>query len=45
MTEEGLKCKFTAIPSADAEGYIRLMGEDENSTIRTLTAYRVLVYS
>ena len=40
MTEEGLKRKLTAILSADVEGYSRLMGDDEESTIRTLTNYR-----
>ncbi len=32
--------KLTAILSADVEGYSRLMGEDEEATIRTLTFYR-----
>ena len=32
--------KLTAIFSADVQGYSRLMGEDEASTVRTLTAYR-----
>ena len=32
--------KLTAILSADVEGYSRLMGEDEEATIRTLTTYR-----
>jgi len=32
--------KLTAILSADVKGYSRLMGEDEEGTIRTLTAYR-----
>ena len=40
MTKEGLKRKLTAILSADVEGYSRLMGNDEESTIRTLTTYR-----
>jgi adenylate cyclase len=40
MIEEGLKRKLTAILSADVEGYSRLMGDDEESTIRTLTNYR-----
>ena len=35
--------KLTAILSADVEGYSRLMGEDEEATIRTLTAYRELM--
>jgi adenylate cyclase len=40
MADEGFKRKLTAVLSADAVGYSRLMGEDEESTIRTLTAYR-----
>ncbi len=40
MTKEGFKRKLTAILSADAEGYTRLMGDSEESTIRTLTSYR-----
>jgi adenylate cyclase len=31
--------KLTAILSAHVKGYSRLMGEDEEATIRTLTAY------
>ena len=42
MTTEEFKRKLTAILSADVEGYSRLMGEDEDATIRTLTAYRVI---
>jgi adenylate cyclase len=40
MTQEGFKHKLTAVLSADAKGYIHLMGEDEESTVRTLTTYR-----
>jgi adenylate cyclase len=40
MPKEGLKRKLTAILSADVEGYSRLMGKDEGSTIHTLTAYK-----
>jgi TolB-like protein/class 3 adenylate cyclase/Tfp pilus assembly protein PilF len=43
MADEGFKRKLTAILSADVEGYSRLMGEDEDATIRTLTAYRELM--
>jgi adenylate cyclase len=43
MTDEGYKRKLTAILSADVEGYSRLMGEDEDTTIRTLTTYRELM--
>src|ERR1700752_5252558 len=37
--------KLTAILSADVKGYSRLMGEDEEATIRTLTAYRAVMTS
>lgn len=40
MTTEGFKRKLTAILSADVEGYSRLMGEDEEATVRTLEEYR-----
>ena len=40
MTDEGFKRKLTAILSADVEGYSRLMGDDEEATVRTLTSYR-----
>jgi len=40
MAQEGFKRKLTAILSADVEGYSRLMGEDEVSTIHTLTVYK-----
>ncbi|MGE0826338.1 MAG: hypothetical protein AB7G75_23055, partial [Candidatus Binatia bacterium] len=35
--------KLTAILSADVQGYSRLMGDDEEATIRTLTAYREVI--
>jgi TolB-like protein/class 3 adenylate cyclase/Flp pilus assembly protein TadD len=40
MVSKHFKRKLTAILSADVEGYSRLMGLDEESTIRTLTKYR-----
>ncbi len=40
MPQEGFNRKLTAILSADVEGYSRLMGEDEEATVRTITAYR-----
>ncbi|KKL09074.1 hypothetical protein LCGC14_2569490 [marine sediment metagenome] len=43
MAEEGFKRKLTAILSADVEGYSRLMDQNEEATIRTLTAYRSVV--
>src|SRR5712692_7138648 len=39
-TSVGMERKLAAILSADVKGYSRLMGEDEEATIRTLTAYR-----
>ena len=35
--------KLTALLSADVKGYSRLMGEDEEATICTLTAYRTVM--
>jgi adenylate cyclase len=40
MTTEAYKRKLTAILSADVKGYSRLMGEDDQATVRTITAYR-----
>jgi len=40
MNQEGFKRKLAAILSADVKGYSRLMRDDEDSTIRTLTNYR-----
>ncbi len=37
--------KLAAILSADVQGYSRLMGDDEEATIRTLTAYREVMTS
>ncbi|MGV7222832.1 MAG: adenylate/guanylate cyclase domain-containing protein [Nitrospinales bacterium] len=43
MTQEGFKRKLTAILSADAVGYSRLMGEDEAATVQTITSYRNVI--
>jgi TolB-like protein/class 3 adenylate cyclase len=43
MAQEGFKRKLTAILSADVEGYSRLMGDNEEATVRTLTSYRVVL--
>jgi adenylate cyclase len=43
MATEGFKRKLTAILSADAAGYSRLMGEDEAATVRTLETYRKVI--
>jgi len=40
MSEDSLDRKLRAIFSADVKGYSRLMGEDEEHTIKTITAYR-----
>lgn len=40
MTTQEVKRKLTVILSADVKGYSRLMGEDEEWTVRTLSAYR-----
>ena len=40
MTQKGFKRKLTAILSADAVEYSRLMGDDEETTVRTITSYR-----
>jgi class 3 adenylate cyclase len=39
MATEDFQRNFTAIFSADVAAYSRLMGEDEEATVRTLTAY------
>jgi TolB-like protein/class 3 adenylate cyclase/Flp pilus assembly protein TadD len=43
MADEGFKRKLAAILSADVEGYSRLMDDDEEATVRTLTAYRTAI--
>lgn len=43
MEKQGFKRKLTAILSADVEGYSRLMGDDEEATVQTITAYREVV--
>jgi adenylate cyclase len=43
MTKEGFKRKLTAILSADAVGYSRLMDKNEEATIQTLNDYRQIM--
>ena len=43
MSQEGFKRKLAAILSADVEGYSRLMDDDEEATVRTLTSYRTAI--
>ena len=45
MTPEKFKRKLAAILSADVKGYSRLMGTDEEATLRTLQAYKELMAS
>ena len=45
MTTDKVKRKLTAILSADVKGYGRLMGEDEEWTLRTLNAYKEVMRS
>ena len=40
MTSVSIERKLAAILSADVQGFSRLMGEDEEATLRTLHAYR-----
>jgi adenylate cyclase len=43
MPQDGFKRKLAAILSADVEDYSRLMGQNEEQTIRTLTSYRTAI--
>jgi len=45
MASEDFKRKLIAVFSADVAGYSRLMGEDEAATVRTLEAYKQVMYS
>ncbi len=45
MADEGVKRKLTAILSADAVGYSRLMAEDEAATVKTMASYREIMSS
>jgi len=43
MTTEDVKRKLSAIFSADVQGYSRLMGDDEQATVKTITEYRKIM--
>ena len=43
MTGQGVKRKLSAILSADVVGYSRLMGNNEEATVRAITAFRELM--
>ena len=45
MNTQHLKRKLTAVFSADAAGYSRLMGEDEAATVKTLESYKQIIFS
>src|SRR5512136_860214 len=45
MTAEKFKRKLAAILSADVKGYSRLMGADEEATLRTLQEYKEMMAS
>ena len=43
MDQDTFKRKLTTIFSADAVGYSKLMGDDEASTVKTITAYQKIM--
>ena len=43
MTENIIQRKLTAILSMDVKGYSKLMGDDDESTVNTITAYRRII--
>jgi adenylate cyclase len=45
MNTQEFKRKLTAVFSADVAGYSRLMGEDESATVKTLEAYKQVMFS
>jgi adenylate cyclase len=44
MEPDGIERKLTTILCADAAGYSRLMGRDEEETLARLKAYRAVIY-
>ena len=43
MVENATQRRLTAILSADVKGYSKLMGDDDESTVSTITAYRKII--
>jgi adenylate cyclase len=43
MANNGIQRKLKAIFSADAQGYSKLMGDDDEYTVNTITAYREIM--
>jgi len=44
MAADGIDRKLTTILAADVAGYSRMMAADEEATLRTLTAYRTIIF-
>ena len=43
MSDNGIKRQLKAIFSADVKGYSKLMGDDDEATVHTITAYRKII--
>ncbi|MDX2426095.1 MAG: adenylate/guanylate cyclase domain-containing protein, partial [Cycloclasticus sp.] len=43
MIDSGMHRQLKAILSADVKGYSKLMGDDDESTVNTITAYREII--
>ena len=43
MVDNQVQRKLTAILSADVKGYSKLMGDDDESTVTTITVYRIII--
>ena len=43
MVDNGIQGQLKAIFSADVKGYGKLMGDDDESTVATITAYREII--
>jgi len=43
MADDSIQRKLRAIFSADVKGYSKLMGDDDEHTINTITAYREII--
>ena len=43
MTDNGIQRKLKAIFSADVQGYSKLMGDDDEHTVSTITTYREII--
>jgi adenylate cyclase len=44
MTKKGIQRKLKAIFSADVQGYSKLMGDDDEHTVNTITTYREIMF-